>query len=605
MSTNKIVAWNSINWTQVRSAVRRIQLRIFNAKKLGKKQLVRKLQIRLINSWDAKLLSVHKVTTLNTGKNTAGVDGKTVVSLLGKMKLAQSLSLDGKASPIRRVMIPKPGKTELRPLGIPTIRDRAKQHLALLALEPEWEAVFEPNSYGFRIGRSCHDAIEAIFLCLRHGHAKHVFDADIAKCFDRIDHDALIAKLDTFPQMAEQIRAWLKADIMLGYANRNKGVIASVAGTPQGGIISPLLANIALHGLEFHLKGFVSKLPDPISAGNKGRGKVAKEKALGFARYADDFVLIHENPKTLQLCIAETSSWLAGVGLELNQEKSKLRDTRNGFLFLGFQIIMVRRAIYNKTYKVKITPSAKSCDRLLSNLRYVFSKAKAWSAYSLISEIRPKIVGWANYFRFCECKDTFVRLTNAIFGMVRTWVFRRDTRHGRIAIKQKYFPSGRTFVYDKISHHDNWILVGSRKAKNGKKVENFLPHMSWVVSRKFVKVQGSDSPFDPSLKLYWLGRMAKHSCYPESIKFLLKRQNISCSVCKKKFVESDRFEIDHIIPISLGGSNRYENLQLIHRSCHVCKTREDIHAYMATLSESQLRPLLAAPLVKQDRKSVV
>jgi RNA-directed DNA polymerase len=517
MSTNKIVAWNDIDWTKVRRNVRRKQYRIFKAKKLGKKQTVRKLQIRLINSWEAKVLSVLRVTTLNKGKKTAGVDKQIVSTPDQKMKLALSLSLDGKASPIR--IIPKPGKTELRPLGIPTIKDRAKQHLALLALEPEWECVFEPNSYGFRTGRSCQDAIEAIFLCLHHKRVKHVFDADIAKCFDRIDHEALLAKLDTFPKMTNQIRAWLKADIMLGYVNRNKGVLSSTSGTPQGGIISPLLANIALHGLENHLKNFVSNIPGPISTGNEARGKLPKRKALGIVRYADDFVLIHENQKTLKLCIAETGKWLAGIGLEMSAEKSRLRDSRNGFQFLGFQISMVRRAVYRKQYKVKIIPSAKSCQRLLTNIRSVLIKAKAWSAYSLISALRPKVIGWANYFRFSECKKTFLRLTNSIFGMIRAWVFRRDPRHGRRLIKQKYFPSGRTYVFDYVSHQDNWILVGSQKGKKGRKRENFLPHIVWVVSRKFVKVKETNTPFDPSLKLYWLNRMATHSYYPESIKF--------------------------------------------------------------------------------------
>lgn len=576
-SNNNInnVAWNDIDWVKTQHNVRRMQYRIFKATKLEKKQLVRKLQIRLINSWDAKLFSVQKVTTLNTGQKTPGIDKQIATTHEQKMKLALSLKLDGKASPIRRVMIPKLGKKELRPFGIPTIKDRAKQYIALLALEPEWECQFEPNSYGFRTGRSCHDAIEAIFLNLHHERTKYVYHADISKCFDRIDHDALLKKLDTFPQMARQIMAWLKADIMLGYANRNKGVISSIAGTPQGGLISPLLANIALHGLENHLKDYVTTLPGPISIGNKNRGTLAKKNALGVVRYADDFVIIHENPKTIEKCMVETSQWLKRMGLEINEEKSKIRDARNGFSFLGFQILSVRRAIYNKTYKTKIQPSAKSCEHLMKNLRDVMNKAKAASTYSLIQTLRPKIIGWANYFRYCECKKTFSRLTNNIFGMVRAWVFRRDTRHGRLHIKQKYFPSGRTYVYDKIKHNNNWILVGRQKGKNGKIQENFLPHISLVISRKFVKVKGTNSPFDPSLKLYWYNRMAKHSNYPESIKFLLKRQKTRCKICQKTFAESDRLEIDHIIPKSWGGSDKYENLQLIHKACHIQKTRTD------------------------------
>lgn len=210
--------------------------------------------------------------------------------------MAFKFKLDGKAKPIRRVWIPKPGQVEKCPLGIPTIMDRAKPHLALLALEPEWEAVFEPNSYGFRRGRSCHDAIEAIFLYLRHRRTKYVFDADIRQCFDRIDHSALLNKLNTFPQMEPQVEAWLKAGILEGYANNPKSygnVSRNDMGTPQGGVISPLLANVALHGLESHLKEFCSKIDTKIFKTIK-RGYKSRADACGVVRYADDFVIIHD-----------------------------------------------------------------------------------------------------------------------------------------------------------------------------------------------------------------------------------------------------------------------------------------------------------------------
>jgi RNA-directed DNA polymerase len=222
------IAWDEIRWPLVRERVRRLQRRIFKAKKLGQTSKVHWLQKLLIHSFDAKVMAVHQVTTLNCGKATAGVDGKATTNSIQKMALAKKLRLNGKASSIRRVWIPKPGKGEKRPLGIPTIQDRAKQALAKLALEPEWEAVFEPNSYGFRPARGCHDAIESIFLSLRHGTPKWVYDADIRKCFDRINHKALLTKLNTFSEMEEQIKAWLKADIMEGYANNPKGITGSV-----------------------------------------------------------------------------------------------------------------------------------------------------------------------------------------------------------------------------------------------------------------------------------------------------------------------------------------------------------------------------------------
>ncbi len=585
--------WGKIDWAKTRRSVRGLQNRIYKAKKAGKKQIVWKLQMRLINSFDAKCLSVLQVTTLNKGKSTPGVDKQVITSNKQKERLIPNLTLDGKAKPIRRVMIPKPGKTELRPLGIPTILDRAKQCLAKLALEPEWEAVFEPNSYGFRPGRSCHDAIEAIFLNLHHNRVKYVYDADIRKCFDRIDHDALINKINTFPQMRKQILAWLKADIMAEL--RSSEVMLSTAGTPQGGIISPLLANIALDGLENHLKFYVANLN--INTGYKQQDKSSRSKNLGFVRYADDFLIIHQNKKILELCIEETKLWLKTIGLEISEEKSTLRDAREGFQFLGFQVILVRK-MYK--YKVKIMPSKRSCQRLIENIRSVVKQAKTWSTYNLIRILRPKILGWANYFRYSECKNTFHRLTNAIFGMIRAWVFRRDNRNGRKVIKLKYFPSGITTYFNNFLHKDNWILRGKTKDKKGVIRENFLPHIVWVKSLKHVKVLGTNSIYDSTLSMYWYRRLAKHSTYPPSIQKLLKIQKCRCTRCKVEFDGTERMEIDHIIPVSMGGGSQFENLNLIHKTCHIAKTREDVQRYKNGLSDFELQKLLAKPTLRSS-----
>lgn len=569
------VTWTNINWASVQANVRRMQHRIYKAKLSGKTRQLHWLQQRLINSKAAKLMAVRTVTTLNKGKNITGIDKQIVTDPEQKLYLAIELKLDGQALPIRRVWIPKPGKQEKRPLGIPVIRDRAKQALAKLALEPEWEAIFEPNSYGFRPGRSAHDAIEAIFLGLHHNTPKWVFDADIRKCFDEIDHDALIGKLDTFPLMKKQITAWLKAGVMEGYANTPKetSVYPTNRGTPQGGIISPLLANLALHGLENHLSDFVAKLPmKPHEGAN--RGTVAKRKALSVVRYADDFVLIHRNKEILELCILETKKWLKFVGLEISEEKSVLRDGRNGFNFLGFQIIQVRKVKVGN-YKVKIQPSRKSQAKVMLNIRKIVQGNRAVSSYKLIEMVRPVIVGWANYFKYCECKTTFSKLTHLIFQKVRAWVFRRDTRNGRLKVKQKYFPSGRTYSFDGTLHKDNWILVGRQKGKKGVVKENFLPHMVWVKSRKHVKVVGKETPFNQSI--YWALRSKKHSPYPLRVRTLLVKQKQTCPFCKRKFTEFDStsWEVDHIQPRSLGGKNEYKNLQLLHKECHLQKTRKD------------------------------
>jgi RNA-directed DNA polymerase len=579
------LAWNTVNWVKVRKRISRLQHRIFKAKRKGLTNTVVALQFRLIKSLDAKLLSVLQVTTYNKGRNTAGIDRQVAKTTDIKLKIALRLKLDGKAKPIRRVWIPKPGKAEKRPLGIPTIIDRAKQQLALLALEPEWEAVFEPNSYGFRKGRSCQDAMEAIFLSLHHNRTKYIYDADIRKFFDRIDHNAILRKLNTFPQMKQQVKAWLEAGIMEDYANNPKSynpITSKNTGTPQGGIISPLLANVALHGMESHLKEFCAKKIDTKIFNTVKRGCGSRAHACSVIRYADDFVIIHENKKVLELCITEVKHWLQTIGLEISKEKSKLIDVREGFNFLGFQVILVRkgRATGHK-YKVKIVPTKANCLRLLNKIKKVIKRGKAWSSYDLIRVLQPIIIGWANYYRFCECKDTFRKLQYAIFGMLRAWVFRRDTRNGRLKVKEKYFPSGKTYHFQSRSYKDNWILNG-QTVKDKKKLTNFLPQISWIKSAKHVKVKEDKSPFDGDY-IYWTKRLAKYSNLSNSMVGLMKSQNFKCTICNEIFALGERLETDHIIPKSQGGSNNYSNLQLVHKICHVGKTREE-NAFGASLS---------------------
>ena len=222
--------WNDIHWRKLERNVFKLQKRIYQASNRGDVKLVRRLQKLLISSRAAKALAVRRVTQDNQGKKTAGVDGVKSLNPKQRLALINKISLGSKVKPTRRVWIPKPGTDEERPLGIPTMEDRALQALVKLVLEPEWEARFEPNSYGFRPGRSCHDAIGAIF-CAVNKKSKYVLDADISKCFDRINHDALLKKLNTYPTLRRQIRAWLKAGVMDG----NK-LFPTDEGTPQGGV---------------------------------------------------------------------------------------------------------------------------------------------------------------------------------------------------------------------------------------------------------------------------------------------------------------------------------------------------------------------------------
>ncbi len=310
----------------------------------------------------------------------------------------KNLELKGKSKPTRRVWIDKPGTDEKRPLGIPTMYNRATQSLVKLALEPEWEAKFEPNSYGFRPGRSCHDAIEAIFNAIK-SKAKYVLDADIAKCFDRINHGELLKKLNTFPTLRRQIKAWLNSGVMDG-----KQLFPTSEGTPQGGVISPLLANIALHGMEERIKQIADTLPTP-----RGRSKRGNRESLSLIRYADDFVIIHEDLTVVQRCKEIISKWLDGIGLELKPSKTRLAHTLHkhdgqdaGFNFLGFNVRQYPKGKYNTGcnphgkplgFKTFIKPSKEKVKKHYDHITQVIDQHKTAPQAALIAHLNPIIRG--------------------------------------------------------------------------------------------------------------------------------------------------------------------------------------------------------------------
>ena len=324
--------WNELPWAMLERRVFKLQTRIYRASQRNDVKTVHRLQKLLTRSWLAKCLAVRKVTQDNQGKRTAGVDGVKSLTPPDRLTLVTTLKLSGQARPIRRVWIPKPGKQEQRGLGIPVMYDRALQSLVKLALEPEWEATFEANSYGFRPGRSCHDAMEAIFNAIAKK-PKYVLDADIAKCFDRIDHTALLTKLHTTPVLRRQVKAWLKAGVM------NDGqLFPTDEGTPQGGPLSPLLANVALHGMATYV---AERFPAQYPTVN---GKQVPVRAPILVRYADDLVVMHAELAVIQQCKAALEEWVAGMGLALQPSKTKITHTLEvydgnvGFDFLGFTV---------------------------------------------------------------------------------------------------------------------------------------------------------------------------------------------------------------------------------------------------------------------------
>ena len=580
---SKQIAWKEVDWKLVNKRLSRQQRRVYKASMEGNKAKVHALQRRIIGSLDAKLIAVRRVTTENKGRNTPDVDRQKAISNDIKMKLVSKLKLNGKASPIRRIYIPKPGKSEGRPLGIPTIEDRAKQMLAKLALEPEWEAIFEPNSYGFRPGRSCHDAIASLFLSLR-GKSRYVLDADIQKCFDRIDHNKLLNKLGTFGQMENQIKAWLKADVMVGYQNRPKEIFQSTEGTPQGGVISPLLANIALHGLEDYIKEWYATKWYPFTGLSRNVPIRDRKRSIGFSRYADDFIITAPKISDIKKIEEQVEIWLSEeAGLSLSKAKTKIMNSTEGFEFLGFHLISLKSKISGQ-YKLKIHPSKSSKQRLVTQTQNIIKRNRSASSYNLIKLLAPKIIGWANYFRFCESKADFAKMDYTIYQQVRAWVFRRKSKglRARTAIKEKYFPSGNKYYFHGKEYSNNWILVGQTLI-NGEKKDNFLPKMAWVRSSQHAKIKGKASPYDGN-HLYWATRTEKYSGFSHCISKLIKRQYGRCAICKEAFNPMDIIEIDHIVPRSKGGPDKYSNLQALHKHCHIQKSRLESSVSMDSLS---------------------
>lgn len=543
------VEWSQINWRKVERYVFKLQKRIFQASRDGNIKLVRKLQRTLTRSYYARLLATRQITQDNSGKKTAGIDGIKSISPKQRLILAQNLNLKSKPLPARRILIPKPNG-EQRPLSIPVMRDRVCQALVKLVLEPEWEAKFEPNSFGFRPGRSPHDAIEAIFNSIR-CKQKFVLDADISKCFDRINHDYLLSKINTSPTLRRAIKAWLKA----GWVFEGKREKSDV-GTPQGGVISPLLANIALHGMENRITQLANSLK-----GDKSKNRTS----LTFVRYADDFVCLHPNREVIDRAKAILIDWLDEVGLELSESKTRISSTADGFNFLGFNIRQYQVGKYHSGkstngeslgYKTLIKPAQEKVKKHYDKIADIISRHNSSPQKVLISKLNPIIRGWANYYSSGVSKKTYSKLDHLIWQRLKRWCERRHPKKSVTWVLKKYFKS----VGDR-----NWVF--------GDKESTLLTYSETPIIRH-IKVKGEKSPYDGELG-YWAGRLGRHPELSARVSKLLKKQKNKCNHCGLIFRDGDVWEVDHIIPKSLGGKNWDNNLQLLHRHCHDTKTGLD------------------------------
>lgn len=412
--------WERINWKEAEASINGLQVRIAKATKEGKWNLVKRLQYLLTHSFFAKALAVRTVTQ-NRGKRTAGVDGEIWITPAARMKALLSLTDKWyKAKPLRRIYIPKPGKSTKRPLSIPTMYDRAMQALYAMALSPVAETLADSTSFGFRKFRSAHDACDYAYTTLHNEYsAEWILEADIKGCFDNISHEWLI---ENIPMDKSILKQFLKAGFVF-----NRHLFSSDRGTPQGGVISPILANMTLDGIEKMLAEEFWTCP---------RGRVYKPKCnkrkVNLTRYADDLIITADSYEIAVAIKDMLTNFLKARGLELSEEKTKITHIKEGFQFLGWTF----RRLHGK---LLVKPSKESIKRINDKVGSLIREVRAWTQDNLIRRINPIIQGWANYHRYVLSKRIFTRQDHILWNQLYSWAKRRHPDKSKKWLKGRYW----------------------------------------------------------------------------------------------------------------------------------------------------------------------
>lgn len=533
------VDWRGLDWAKHHTIVRRLQARIVKAVREHRWGKAKALQWLLTHSLSGKVLAVRRVTE-NNGRKTPGVDGETWSTPDAKSEAVLSLRRRGyQPRPLKRVFIPK-SNGKMRPLGIPTMRDRAMQALYLLALEPIAETTADRDSYGFRPGRSTADARQQCYIALgQRSCAPWVLEGDIKGCFDNINHEWLLANI---PLDKAILRKWLKA----GYIYRQQ-LFPTEAGTPQGGTISPTLANMALDGLEAALE---ARFGPPNT-------NFAKRTQVHLVRYADDFVITARFKEVLEGEVKPlVTRFLRERGLELSEEKTRVTHIEEGFDFLGWNI---------RKYdgKLLIKPSQKNVKAIQGKIREIIRANRQSKTEDLIKLLNPVIQGWANYHRVAVAKRTFNAVDHWIWQKTWRWARRRHPTKNTWWVRKQYFWT--------IGAR-SWVLAARAEDRHGKDRVVALAKASDTAIVRHVKIRAGANPFDPTWVDYFkarLGhRMRNALTGRRRLLHLWTRQDGRCLHCGETITETTGWNLHHVVPKIAGGGDGTDNLVLLHPTCH-------------------------------------
>ncbi|RGS04630.1 group II intron reverse transcriptase/maturase [Enterocloster bolteae] len=523
--------WKSIDWKEAETYVNRLQVRIAKATQEKKWNTVKRLQYLLTHSYYAKAMAVRKVTT-NKGENTSGVDKELWSTPASKMRGVLTLTdKNYKAKPLRRVFIEKKGKKAKRPLGIPCMYDRAMQALYALALDPVAETTADTKSFGFRKGRSCHDACEYIFTALsRKNCAEWVLEGDIKGCFDHISHEWLI---DNIPMDKSVLKQFLKA----GFIFENE-LFPTNDGTPQGGVISPILANMALDGIQkilsdrFHTNR-LGKVDNRFQITNK----------VYLVRYADDFIVTAATKEIAEEAKELIRKFLKTRGLELSEEKTTITHVGDGFDMLGWTFRKFKG-------KLIVKPSKKSIKSFVASLsETILKRGKAWKQEPLIEKLNEQIRGWTNYHQSVCASEAFAHIDYVLFELLWRWAKRRHPHKNRWWVSTNYWHK---------KGNRSWVFSTENKE---------LLRVDHIPIVRHTKVRMDANPYFDTQ--YFLDRKFQQGMKRLSGRFKLiwKNQNGCCYHCGMPMEISDEREIFFKVLKSAGGKDEVMNMAYVHKSC--------------------------------------